>query len=147
VAKSSYGWSPEPNVVKSSYGWSPVWLTSQSHLKEKKKEPLEWELSYDDNFFNHSASEKISPQIPNSRGDKQIQQDRPGHGTGTPERDRGRVGAAAGLATYYPHLCLLLARSLRLLRSNTSTSSISKIDQGELLPMLVPSTLRSEAYY
>jgi hypothetical protein len=65
-------------------------------LKEKKKEPLEWELSYDDNFFNHSASEKISPQIPNSRGDKQIQQDRPGHGTGTPEQTEGEWGRRPG---------------------------------------------------
>jgi hypothetical protein len=33
-------------------------------LEGEKKEPLDWELSYDDNFFNHSASEKMWPQIP-----------------------------------------------------------------------------------
>jgi hypothetical protein len=69
-------------------------------LKEKKKKrATDWELSYRNNFFNHCASEKILPQILSSR-EKQPRQDGPGHRTGTPERDRGRVGSTAGLATY-----------------------------------------------
>jgi hypothetical protein len=51
--------------------------TSQNWRKRKKKKrATDWELSYRNNFFNHSTSEKIPPQNLDLR-EKQPQQDGP----------------------------------------------------------------------
>jgi hypothetical protein len=117
-------------------------------LKEKKKEKKShWLGTFLSQQFFQPFHKRENPATESRLTWKAASTGRTGHGTGTRERDRGRVGAAAGLVSYYP-TCdyYLLALSSGLLSMNTSTSSIPKIGQGELLRTLVPCTFGSEAY-
>jgi hypothetical protein len=131
--------------------------TSQNwRKKKKKKRATDSELSYRNNFFNDCASEKISPQLLlGSRENLTIAFRLMSKAASTGwtrirnsnTRTRPGAGGVGRRASYLlPHLWLLLALSSRLLSTNTFTSSIPKIGQGELLPtLLVPSTFGSEA--
>jgi hypothetical protein len=72
-------------------------------LKEKEK-PVTGNFRTGTIFSTTEQARKSRHRFQTHSREQANSTGRTGHGTGTPERDQGRVGSAAGLATYYPPL-------------------------------------------